>query len=135
MGGRVVEGLADGHWALVTKTHHSMVDGVGSMDVGHVLLDTSPTPADERPAARIPEPEQEHDDGLFATLRHSAVGAARAGVGVARHPAKLRETAAHAKALGEILVRDELIAAPSTSLNVPIGVTRTFDVVRVESTS
>src|SRR5579872_5815231 len=27
----LVEGLADGRWALATKTHHCMVDGVGSV--------------------------------------------------------------------------------------------------------
>ena len=45
----LVEGLADGRWAIATKTHHCMVDGVGSVDVGHVLLDTTP---DAAPALR-----------------------------------------------------------------------------------
>ena len=44
----LVEGLADGRWALATKTHHCMVDGVGSVDVGHLLLDAT---ADAAPAA------------------------------------------------------------------------------------
>ena len=44
----IVEGLADGRWALATKTHHCMVDGVGSVDVTHLLLDTTP---DAAPAA------------------------------------------------------------------------------------
>ena len=35
--------LADGRWAMVTKTHHCMVDGVGSVDVARALLDTRPT--------------------------------------------------------------------------------------------
>ena len=30
----MLEGLAGGRWALVSKTHHCMVDGVGSVDVG-----------------------------------------------------------------------------------------------------
>ena len=38
----LLEGLAGGRWALATKTHHCMVDGVGSVDVGHVLLDVAP---------------------------------------------------------------------------------------------
>ena len=32
--------LADGRWALVTKTHHCMIDGVGSVDLATILLDT-----------------------------------------------------------------------------------------------
>ena len=31
----VLDGLAGGRWALVTKTHHCLVDGVGSVDAAH----------------------------------------------------------------------------------------------------
>ena len=40
----LLEGLAGGRWALVTKTHHCLVDGVGSVDAGTVLLDAEPKP-------------------------------------------------------------------------------------------
>src|SRR5262249_22646813 len=40
----IVEGLAGDRWALATKTHHCMVDGVGSVDVGHLLLDATANP-------------------------------------------------------------------------------------------
>ncbi len=46
----LVEGLADGRWALAHKTHHSMVDGVGSVDVGHLILDAT---ADTAPTASL----------------------------------------------------------------------------------
>ena len=36
----VVLELSDGRWALVTKTHHCMIDGVGSVDLATILLDT-----------------------------------------------------------------------------------------------
>ena len=42
----LVEGLADGRLAVITKTHHAMVDGLASMDVGAVLLDRTPIPRD-----------------------------------------------------------------------------------------
>ncbi|MEO7981379.1 MAG: wax ester/triacylglycerol synthase domain-containing protein, partial [Sporichthyaceae bacterium] len=29
----LVEGLADGRFALITKTHHAMVDGIGAVDI------------------------------------------------------------------------------------------------------
>src|SRR3954471_15770970 len=45
----LLDGLAGGRWALVTKTHHCLVDGVGSVDVGHVLLDAEPSPPRHRP--------------------------------------------------------------------------------------
>ncbi len=54
----LIEGLADGRFAVVTKTHHAMVDGMASMDIGAILLDLTPQPRetpddDWRPA---PEP-------------------------------------------------------------------------------
>lgn len=38
----VVEGLADGRIALLSKTHHAMIDGIGAMDIGQVILDRTP---------------------------------------------------------------------------------------------
>ena len=35
----VVEGLADGRWALLTKVHHCMVDGVSGTDLLSTMLD------------------------------------------------------------------------------------------------
>lgn len=35
----LVDGLEDGRWVLATKTHHAMLDGVGTVDVGALLLD------------------------------------------------------------------------------------------------
>src|SRR5947208_511025 len=53
----MVEGLQDGHWALVSKVHHCMVDGVSGSDLLAVMLD----PEREPPPANVdtwrPEPE------------------------------------------------------------------------------
>src|SRR5919107_693023 len=38
----LVEGLADNQFALVSKTHLALVDGVDTVDIGQVLLDSSP---------------------------------------------------------------------------------------------
>jgi diacylglycerol O-acyltransferase len=37
----MVEGLQDGNWALISKVHHCMVDGVSATDLLTVLLDMS----------------------------------------------------------------------------------------------
>ena len=41
----MVEGLEQGHWALVSKVHHCMVDGVSGTDLLAVVLDSEPEPA------------------------------------------------------------------------------------------
>ena len=45
----VVEGLEDGRWAMLAKTHHALVDGVSGTDLLAVIMDLSPDA--ERPAA------------------------------------------------------------------------------------
>ena len=56
----MVEGLEDGHWALLSKVHHCMVDGVSGTDLLTVLLDREPKP----PPARVPawQPAEEPSD-------------------------------------------------------------------------
>jgi len=40
----VVEGLEEGRWALLTKVHHSMVDGIAGTDLLGRVLDSTPDP-------------------------------------------------------------------------------------------
>ncbi len=151
----MVEGLADGRWALAHKTHHSMVDGVGSVDVGHLLLDAT---ADAGPAtpsspssvsgasgghppssfdARPTPLSQPTAPGPLASLAHAWAGlipvdtivhATQMGAHGVLHP---RDALRSARSALAMIVSEELHAAPHTSLNVPIGTRRRFDVVRI----
>jgi diacylglycerol O-acyltransferase / wax synthase len=122
----LLEGLEDGRWAICTKTHHCLVDGVGSLDIGYVLLDSSPEPSNGwAPPAALP-PEENGSEGLWRIPSALAHGA-RSGLDTALHPRRLLE---HSKALGELIARDELIAAPKSTLNRPIGTERRFAIVR-----
>jgi diacylglycerol O-acyltransferase len=40
----VVEGLRGDRFALITKTHHALVDGIASVDLASVILDMTPQP-------------------------------------------------------------------------------------------
>ena len=42
----LVEGLAEDRFAIITKTHHSLVDGISAVDIGNVLVDGNPKAAD-----------------------------------------------------------------------------------------
>ncbi|GAA3230585.1 wax ester/triacylglycerol synthase family O-acyltransferase [Pseudonocardia petroleophila] len=69
----LVEGLADGRLAVVTKTHHAMVDGLASVDIGAVLLDLTPepraTPDDDWRPAREPWGLELAASAVIDTLR------------------------------------------------------------------
>ena len=41
----MVEGLDAGRWALLSKTHHALVDGVAGTDLLAVIMDTTPQPS------------------------------------------------------------------------------------------
>ena len=49
----LVEGLAEDRWALVSKVHHCMVDGVSGTDLYRVVLDETPEPRARSPRRRL----------------------------------------------------------------------------------
>src|SRR6266487_6061553 len=51
----LLEGLADGRWAIISKVHHAMVDGVGGTDLMTLVFDQTPDAAHLAPAAWDPE--------------------------------------------------------------------------------
>jgi diacylglycerol O-acyltransferase / wax synthase len=130
----LVEGLADGRWALAHKTHHALVDGVGSVDVLGVMLEHEhPTPVPTaHPQVGEPRPGWEalvpHAPEAVSDLAQSGARAASAGLHAALHP---RETLERSRALAELLVDVEARGAARTSLNVPIGARRRYGIVRV----
>ncbi|MGZ8634658.1 MAG: wax ester/triacylglycerol synthase family O-acyltransferase [Solirubrobacteraceae bacterium] len=127
----LLEGLAHGRWALASKTHHCMVDGVGSVQAAHLLLDTSADGAHEEPAAALLDGIGNGNGRQHAFPASLILAGARAGVDAALHPRKLLDALERSRALAELIVRDEMIAAPHTSLNVPMGGHRRMLAVRV----
>ena len=127
----LLTGLARGRWAIASKTHHALVDGVGSVGVVGLLLDTKPIPPPSPPALEGPDapwqvPAPGSESGLAGAAR-DLVHVAGASVQLTLHP---RDTLKRSRSLLELVVRNELVAAPHTSLNVPIGATRRFRIVR-----
>jgi diacylglycerol O-acyltransferase len=133
----LVEGLDDDRFALIYKTHHSLVDGVAGVDLATVLLDLERTPA---PPSTDLEPWQPHREPspvelLLAGMR-GLVGAAlelvERTLEAASRPARTAGSLAEAaEGLGE-LIWAGLNPAPETPLNVEIGPHRRFAVVRQE---
>ncbi len=113
----VVEGLADGGFAVVTKAHHAMVDGVGAADITAVILESTAN-VDSRPAAQAAP----------------AAEAAAAPAAVPDHP-RLRGTSMPAAAVRATVglaaaVRTTIRPAPRSTLNARIGSDRLIGVAR-----
>jgi WS/DGAT/MGAT family acyltransferase len=120
-----------GRFALITKTHHSLIDGIAGVDLATVLFDVSPDPPPLRHSGRPwkPHPEPDASELVAVGLR----GAVRAGVemagaalGALTRPERTIERAREAaEGVGEI-VWAGLNPAPATPLNVVIGPHRRF---------
>jgi diacylglycerol O-acyltransferase len=133
----LVEGLHDGGFALVSKVHHAMTDGVGGVDVAQALLDPSPVPADvaqpDQPWRPKPEPTPAEvlADGALAAVRTGLLAASAAADAIRDPRTALHTAVGAAEALAE-LAWTGLNPAPATPLNVDIGPHRRLLVVRRE---
>jgi diacylglycerol O-acyltransferase len=124
----VVQGLEEGRWAMLSKTHHAMVDGVAGTDLLAVIMDLSPEPS--RPEIQHWEPQSAPSGASLAVgavwdlvrSPYEQVRAARASTRVAR------QAFAQAKEVGAGLVAMAGLVRPTThsSLNGPIGPHRRY---------
>ena len=131
----LVEGLEGGRIALVTKTHHAMVDGVAAVDIGTVILDVGPTPREVPPDDWRPRPEPGALGMVVSALTDllsgpgAAVDTARAAVGDARATVgKVGAVAGGLFAQARTMSRP----APSSPLNASIGEQRRFGMAATE---
>jgi WS/DGAT/MGAT family acyltransferase len=129
----LIEGLPDDRVAIVTKTHHSMVDGHGAVELAQVLLDDSPDPARLIEKLWMPEPEPSGaallTNALIGMARRPAAASdsVRLGVNDVRATAgRLNGVLAGALSAGTAL----LSRAPASPLSVTVGQQRRIAVAR-----
>jgi WS/DGAT/MGAT family acyltransferase len=126
-----VEGLDDGRFALIFKSHHALIDGIAGVDLATAVLDLEREP----PALpREPPPwRPAATPGSLELLAVGAAGVARGGATLARMAARaacdperaLVRARAALEGVGEVLW-ETLNPAPQTPLNVPIGPYRRY---------
>jgi WS/DGAT/MGAT family acyltransferase len=125
----LVEGLEGGRFALVTKTHQAMVDGVAAVDIAQVIVERSPRSGDAPPDAWRPAPEPSWPElvvGAVAdTVRRPTelVDTLRTGVG------DLRSTAGRVAGGLLAVARTTARSAPPSPLNGPVGEQRRYAMV------
>jgi WS/DGAT/MGAT family acyltransferase len=140
----LVEGLApeddEPRFALISKTHHALVDGVSGVDITSVLFDAIPEPEFEPPAADpddagpdqrpwVARPEPSASQLLArawierATVPGESIRALR---DVARAPWHAARRAGVGLAGIGAMARAGLSPAPLSPLNVPIGPHRRY---------
>jgi WS/DGAT/MGAT family acyltransferase len=124
----VVEGLEGGRWAMLSKTHHAMVDGVAGTDLMAAIMDLSPTVEAVEPDQWEPKPPPTGvalaAEAVVDLLRspYEQFRAVRASTRVPRQA--LRQLVEVSRGLSAMagLVRP----TPASSLNGPIGPHRRY---------
>jgi WS/DGAT/MGAT family acyltransferase len=131
----LVEGLADGRVAVITKTHPALVDGLGAVEIGQVLLDVQPDAPAPEPTEWRPQPPptgtqlfvQALDE--YARRPSSVVDTVRGAV------TDVRATAGRLSGVAGGLLRtarSTLLSAPNSPLNVPVGRQRRVTLARAD---
>ncbi len=131
----LVEGLAGGRSAVLTKTHQAMVDGISAIDIGQVILDVSAQPRAVAEDLWMPRTEPTDVELVWGAL---AEAVARPGVVVDNVRAAAGDAVATAGRvvntagqLASMLVKAGR-RAPGTPLNVAISAQRRFAVARTQ---
>jgi diacylglycerol O-acyltransferase / wax synthase len=127
----LVQGLEDNRFALLSKTHHALVDGVSGVDLATVLFDANPVPAGLTPPVRPWEPQPEPSE--LALLARGVENAARVPMRIGRRCLRAagdprgaaKQLRSAAEGVGEI-AWELLNPAPDLPLNTPIGPHRRY---------
>jgi diacylglycerol O-acyltransferase len=128
----LVEGLRDGRFAVIAKSHHALVDGVSGVDITTVLYDLDPEPKSppSPPPPWLARPEPTGMHLLSDAVRERLTSPREIARGV-RHAFRgprqvVRGIGATTKMLGAGM------AAPSTPFNVEIGPHRRLAITQTD---
>ena len=122
----LVEGLEGGRWALISKVHHCMVDGVAGTDLMQMIFDTDPAAAHPEPVDWTPEHAPSTAAVLAGAVHETVVHPVRQlvslpGLGrVAQAPAALLRSGG-AVAAGLPALARQLATPAARGLNGPLG--------------
>ena len=132
----LVEGIEGDKFAIISKTHHSLVDGVSGADLMTVLFDLVKEGTEVPPPETAWNPASEPSDVHVVAkgvgeLTTTPFGLARSALGAAASPGRTLERAREAATgVGEI-AWGRVSPAPETPLNGPIGPHRRMTWARV----
>jgi diacylglycerol O-acyltransferase len=127
----LVDNVEGGRFAMITKTHHCLVDGVSGVDIATVLFDAAadPDPPPEPPPPWFPRPEPSAATLMADALAERAsapLDAVRVAVDALSHPEKAAEQLGRAAYGFGAMLRAGLQGAPPSPYNVEIGPHRRF---------
>src|SRR3954471_8971837 len=129
----LVEGLGDGQFAIVSKTHHCMLDGVSGVDLATVLLDAEPDPTPpDPPEAWTPRKAPPSTELLVSSLKEQLSHPLRmAREALEPNSEMLQLVGSVAAGFKPLLSVFSMGMAPQSPLNQPIGPHRRFEMLEL----
>src|SRR3954463_3171476 len=85
----LIQGLEDNRFAMISKTHHALVDGVSGVDIASVLFDLAAVPQQVGPDDWQPSPEPSQAELIAEGVKSVAklpLGIASRATSVLTHP-------------------------------------------------
>ena len=125
-----VEGLEDGRWALISKIHHCMVDGVAGTDLISILMDSEPTTAPPTTEEWTPRGAPGTTALLIAGITENLLIPVHAAKGLSSPGEVLRRGREALRGL--VRMRDVAQPTPRSSLNGPLGPNRRWNFARAQ---
>jgi diacylglycerol O-acyltransferase len=126
----IAEGLEENRFAVISKVHHCMIDGISGVDLLNVLMSPDPHHDTYETPAYIPRPTPSRPELIAREIARWASLPLRAASGVGtlvNEAADVRRSAATtARAVAEML-GTSLRPAPATPINGEIGPHRRVD--------
>ena len=130
----LITGLARDRFAILSKTHHCLWDGISGVDLHAVLLDDSPVMRDEPPAEPfVPRAEPSGLGMLVGATRdrlREATRTARTAIDAVRDPATAIRNVTRLARDATTFASSLLRAAPDSPLNGTIGSRRRYAIGR-----
>jgi len=126
----LVEGLAEDRFAIITKTHHSLVDGISAVDIGNVLVDGNPTASEGVLTTWRARPEPSGAELVVSAISEAArtpsqvVETIQLGVADVTHA--IGKVASVAGDVISTLARVSARPAPESPLNATVGRARRY---------
>jgi diacylglycerol O-acyltransferase / wax synthase len=129
----LLEGLEGGRWALVSKIHHCLVDGVSAAMLAAALLDAEPEPEEgvTTLAELIDSLGRESERTVLSRLRGVVGEKISGGIDASLDAQKALSIVSQSRTMAAAILREELTPAPPTSLNGTVGTSRRLATVEV----
>jgi diacylglycerol O-acyltransferase len=127
----LLEGLEGGRWALVSKVHHCLIDGVSAAILAAALLDDAPEPEEGLTAFAelIDSLGQESERAVLSRLRGVVGEKISGGIDASLDAYEALSIVSRSRTMAAAIARDELTPTAPTSLNGTVGTSRRLAMV------